>query len=255
VRANRLREVWERGHTALNGWLTIPSSISAEAMAHVGWDSVTVDLQHGLIGLESAVAMIQAVSATTAVPFVRVPWLDPASIMKVLDAGCYGVICPMVNTPADAEALVGACRYPPEGFRSFAPPRAASSADEGYTEKANHTVMALAMIETVSGFDELADIIRVPGLDGVFVGPADLALAFGKRPELGFQDPEILALLVTIAESVRALGKTAGIYCATAGQALRMVSIGYDFVTVGSDLGLLTASAHAALDEVRQALQ
>ncbi|MCH7735699.1 MAG: hypothetical protein IH961_10865 [Chloroflexi bacterium] len=172
MRQNRLREIWGGGGHSINGWLGIPSSYSAEVMAHQGWDSLVVDLQHGVVDYQTAVTMLQAVSTTDVVPMARVPWLEPGIIMKMLDAGCYGIICPMVNTRAEAEAFVGACRYAPDGYRSYGPVRATLYAGADYQANANATVLALAMIETAKALENLDEIVSVPGLDGVYIyGP------------------------------------------------------------------------------------
>src|SRR5215471_15864218 len=106
MRANTLREIWARGDAVINGWLSIPASFSAEVMSHQGFDSLTVDMQHGVVDYQVAVTMLQAISTTPVIPLARVPWNDPAPLMKILDAGVYGVICPMINTREEAEALV-----------------------------------------------------------------------------------------------------------------------------------------------------
>jgi 4-hydroxy-2-oxoheptanedioate aldolase len=136
VRANRLREIWKKGEAVVNGWLSIPSSFSAEVMAHQGFDSLTVDMQHGVVDYQVAVTMLQAISTTSAIPLARVPWNDPARLMKILDAGVYGVICPMINTREEAEALVRACKYAPRGFRSWGPVRASIYAGADYGDHA-----------------------------------------------------------------------------------------------------------------------
>ena len=124
MRPNRLRDIWNRGEAVVNGWLAIPSAFSAETMAHQVWDSLTVDLQHGVVDYQTAVNLFTAISTTDTVPVTRVPWLDPGILMKVFDAGAYAVICPTVNTREDAEKLVAATHYPPLGTRSFGPVRA-----------------------------------------------------------------------------------------------------------------------------------
>jgi 4-hydroxy-2-oxoheptanedioate aldolase len=121
MRENKLRRLWTSGGAAVNGWLAIPNSFSAETMAHQGWDSLTVDMQHGVVDYQAMVTMLQAVSTTETVPMVRVPWLEPGILMKALDAGAYGVICPMVNSRADAQNLVAWTHYAPRGTRSFGP--------------------------------------------------------------------------------------------------------------------------------------
>ena len=184
MRENLLRTLWQQDGYAVNGWLSLPATFSAEVMAHQGWDSLTIDLQHGLIDYQNAVGMLQAISTTRTVPFVRVPWLDPAIIMKVLDAGAYGVICPMINSAAEAREFVAACRYPPAGIRSCGPIRANIYAGSDYVANANRTIITMAMIETRSGLDNLDEILSVEGLDAIYVGPADLALALGCEPQL-----------------------------------------------------------------------
>ncbi|MDB5945909.1 MAG: hpcH/HpaI aldolase/citrate lyase family protein, partial [Ramlibacter sp.] len=140
MRANRLRTLWKSGTTAVNGWLAIPNSFSAETMAHQGWDSLTIDMQHGVVDYQAMVTMLQAISTTETVPIVRVPWLEPGALMKALDAGAYGVICPMVNTREDAQKLVAWTHYAPRGTRSFGPVRATLYGGADYPQHANDTI-------------------------------------------------------------------------------------------------------------------
>ncbi|MBL8345687.1 MAG: 2,4-dihydroxyhept-2-ene-1,7-dioic acid aldolase, partial [Rubrivivax sp.] len=163
MRENRLRTLWKADKPAVNGWLALPSSFSAEVMAHQGWDTLTIDLQHGVIDYAAMVGMLQAISTTATVPVVRVPWLEPGIIMKSLDAGAYGVICPMVNTREDAQKLVAYTLYAPRGTRSFGPIRAAMYGGPDYAEKANDTIVAFAMIETAQALDNLDAILSVEG--------------------------------------------------------------------------------------------
>jgi len=167
MRENILRALWQRDEYAVNGWLRLPATFSAEVMAHQGWDSLTIDLQHGLIDYETAVGMLQAISTTRTVPLVRVPWLEPGIIMKVLDAGAYGVICPMINSAAEGREFVAACRYPPAGIRSCGPTRANIYGGPDYIANANRTIVTMAMIETRSGLDSLDEILSIEGLDAI----------------------------------------------------------------------------------------
>ena len=148
MRRNELRKIIAGGNTVLNAWLAIASPFSAELMAHQGFDSVTIDLQHGPVDFQAAVGMLQAISTTPAVPMVRVPWNEPILTAKLLDAGAYGIICPMINSQAEAEALVTACRYPPRGARSFGPNRAVLYGGADYWQHANDEVLIFAMVET-----------------------------------------------------------------------------------------------------------
>lgn len=253
MRENRMRAAWREGRTVVNGWLAVPSAFSAETMAHQGWDALTVDMQHGVVDYQAAVSMLTAISTTDTVPMVRVPWLDPGIIMKMLDAGAYGIICPMVNGAADAERLVAACRYPPRGGRSFGPIRALLYAGADYPKHANDTVTAFAMIETREALDSLDDILRVDGLDAIYVGPADLSLALGCSP--GF-DPEEKIVVEAIDHIVGLAGKhgvVAGIHNGTTAYARRMIDKGFRFVTIGSDARFMAAGSRTVLDAMRQA--
>ena len=117
---NTLSQAWKEGKQTVNGWLAIPSCVTSEVMAHLGWDSLTFDMQHGLIDFTDTISMLASISTTKTVAMARLPWLDEGLIMKMLDAGCDALICPMVNNSADAERLVRACRYPPDGIATGA---------------------------------------------------------------------------------------------------------------------------------------
>jgi len=250
---NRLRELWQGGRPALNGWLSIGNAFTAEIMAAQGYDSLTIDMQHGALDYAAALPMLQALRASGVVPMVRVPWLEPGIIMKALDAGALGVICPMINTAAEAARFVGFMRYPPAGQRSYGPTRAAI-AHGGYGTEANDAVLAFAMIETAEGMANLDAIAATPGLDGIYVGPADLTLATqGGRLPPGFdrEEPEMIALIRRIAEACRAHGIRAGLHCGTPDYAARAVGWGYDLTTVSGDSRLLAAAAGASVRAFR----
>src|SRR5258708_10179186 len=147
MRPNQVGEVWQAGGAVVNGWCGIASGFAAEIMAHMGWDSLVVDTQHGVVGYETMVAMLQGISTTAVTPMVRVPWNNPGDIMKALDAGAYGIICPMINSRAECESFVGACRYAPRGYRSSGPIRATLYGGPHPHAKADDVVVALAVIE------------------------------------------------------------------------------------------------------------
>jgi 4-hydroxy-2-oxoheptanedioate aldolase len=243
VRENTLKKIWARGEAVVNGWLSIPSGFSAEVMAHQGFDSLTVDMQHGVVDYQIAVTMLQGISTTPVIPLARVPWNDPARLMKILDAGAYGVICPMVNTREQAEALVQACKYPPRGYRSWGPVRASIYAGADYGDRANEDIIVMPMIETAEALKNLDDILTVPGVDAVYVGPSDLSLALGCKPRLDQTDPPVVEAQQTIVEACKRHGIIAGIHNATAAYALKMVAAGYQFVTLASDNRFLAAKA------------
>ena len=254
MRENRIRKIWRDGGAVINGWLAIPSSLSAETMSHQGWDSLTVDQQHGMVDFQSAVPMLQAISTTDTVPITRVPWLEPGIIMKSLDAGAYGIICPMINTREDAEALVGACRYAPQGHRSFGPVRALMYAGADYPQHANDTVVAIAMIETQEALFNLEEILSVPGLDGIYIGPSDLALSLGGTPKPDQTDPKVVEAINHILAAAKRHGVVPGIHCGSPAYATRMVEQGFQLVTILSDNLLMATAAKRAVAELREGI-
>lgn len=251
MRSNGLRTLWAEGKKTLNGWCSIPSSFAAEVMAHQGWDSVTVDMQHGVVDYQTMVAMLQAISTTDAVPMVRVPWLEAGIVMKSLDAGAYGVICPMINTPEDAARFVAWCSYPPAGERSFGPIRATLYAGADYPQHANATVLKIAMIETRRALDNLDAILATPGLDGVYVGPSDLAASLGYAPKLDATEPEVVDAIQRILKAAKDRGLAAGIHTGAAEYAAEVHGWGFDMATIGSDSRLMAAAAQQALGIAR----
>jgi 4-hydroxy-2-oxoheptanedioate aldolase len=243
VRENTLKTKWARGEATVNGWLAIPSAFSAEVMAHQGFDSLTVDMQHGVVDYQTAVTMLQAIATTPVMPLARVPWNDPALLMKTLDAGVYGVICPMISTRAQAEAMVAACKYPPRGYRSFGPVRASIYAGTDYGDHANADILVIPMIETAQALENLDEILSVPGVDAVYVGPADLSLALGCKPRLDQTDAPVVEAQRKIVAACKRHGVVAGIHNNTAAYALKMAAEGYQLLTLASDSRFLAAKA------------
>lgn len=251
---NRLRQIWETGRPVLNGWCSIGSPFTAEIMAAQGYDSVSIDIQHGALDYSSALTMFQAMRGSGVLPMARVPWLDPAHVMKVLDAGAMGVICPMINSRAEAEKFVSYMRYPPLGQRSFGPTRAAI-AMPGYGTRMNGEILAFAMIETREGVRNLDEIASTPGLDGLYVGPADLTLDTqdGRLPP-GFdrEEEEMIALVKRIAAVCNRSGIKAALHCGTPEYAARAITWGYHMTTVSGDSRLLASAASASVSAWRK---
>lgn len=252
MRENPVRTALRSGRPVVSGWLTVGHPLVAETLAHVGYDAVTVDAQHGAVSDAELLSVLQAVSTTGAVPLVRVAWNDPARIMKALDLGAYGVIAPMIEGPDDVLSLVDACRYPPAGRRSYGPTRAALYGGRDYAARANGTVLAVAMIETAGALESLDAILDVPGLDLVFVGPADLSQALGGAPGADFAEGPVAAALDHVLERCEAHGVPAGLFCKDPDYAAAALARGFAFVTVDSDVGHMRRGAEAALSAVRQ---
>lgn len=253
MRPNRLRQIWQEGRTAVNGWLAIANPFSAEVMAHQGWDTLTIDMQHGVVDYAGMVGMLQAISTTETVPLVRVPWLEPGILMKTLDAGAYGVICPMVNSADDAAKLVAYTTYAPRGTRSFGPVRALLYAGQDYPQHADSTVVRFAMIETAQALDNLDAILAVEGLDAVYIGPSDLSLALGCAPTFDEVEPPVAQAIDHILARAKAHGVRAAVHNGTPAYARARAAKGFDLVTVSSDARLMAAGAQQLLAAMRAA--
>ena len=252
MRKNKLKELFKAGKPIINSWLSVPSSFSAEVMANQGWDSLTIDMQHGLIDYPNAVSMLQAVSTTETIPMARVNWNEPGQIMKILDAGCYGIICPMVSNRKDAEKFIQACLYPPKGYRSFGPIRASIYGGADYAKLANQEILKLAMIETKEALEKLDEILDTPNLDGIYIGPADLSLAVGEEP--GFDKSESTRAykeILKILEAAKKRNLLAGIHNGTSEYAQKMIKTGFNLVTVGSDSRYIVAGAKSDLEVLK----
>jgi len=251
MRPNILREIHAAGKPTFGGWLAIPSGPSAEVMAHAGFDWLCVDMQHGLIGYQTMVTMLQAISTTETVPIVRVPWNEPGIIMKSLDAGAYGVIIPMVNTRAEAEAAVGACRYAPRGYRSHGPIRASIYAGRDYSQHADDTILCIAMVETVTALENLDDILSTPGVDACYVGPADLSVSMGLAPRPDHEGGPFTEALERIVAACKKHGVVPGVHAATPAIALKRVQQGFRFLEVCADADAMARNAASDLKVVR----
>jgi len=251
MRESALRRIWKQGGCVLNGWLQMPDPFAAEIMAHQGWDSLCIDTQHGMVDFQTAVTMLQAISTTNVTPLARVPWNDPGPIMKLLDAGAYGIICPMINTRADAERLVATCRYSPVGFRSCGPTRVSFYAGSDYIAKANETVAVFAMIETAQAVENLDEILSTPGLDAIFIGPNDLAMSMGVSGGLIPSDPKVVQAIDNILASCKRHGVKAGVHTGSVANARAMMAKGFDFVTVLSDARILAAATQSLVADIR----
>ncbi len=252
MRENRLKELWAQGRPALGGWLGIPSSTSAEMMAHAGFDWLCVDMQHGAIDYQVAVTMLQAISTTETVPIVRVPWNEPGIIMKVLDAGAYGVIIPMVNSRSEAEAAAAACRYAPDGIRSYGPARAVLYAGPDYFSRANDTVLCIPMIETREAVANVDEIVGTPGVDAVFIGPSDLSVSLGLPPSYDQDAAEFVAAVASVEAACKRHGVVAGVFGGNAKVAQKRIDQGFRLIEVADDGRTMVTGAAAALAQLRE---
>jgi len=247
---NGLKVRWAAGQPTINGWCSIGNPFTAEIMAAQGFDSITIDMQHGALDYSNLLPMFQAMRASGATLMARVPWNEPGIIMKALDAGAYGIICPMVNSAEEAARFVSYLRYPPLGQRSFGPTRVSFAAGANYAGEANNNMLAFAMIETAEGMANLDAIATTPGLDGIYVGPADLTLSLTQgrlAPGFDREEPEMIAALQTIVAACKKNGIRAALHCGTPAYAARAIGWGFDMTTVGGDSRFLATAAAAAV--------
>jgi 4-hydroxy-2-oxoheptanedioate aldolase len=246
-----IRDRWRVGEVTLGGWCAIGNSFSAEFMGRAGFDWVCVDMQHGLVGPDVLVPMVQALSLTRTPAFVRVPWNEPAAIMRALDTGAQGVIVPLVNTASDAEQAVSAARYPPRGGRSWGPARPLQEIDGYSTAIGDRRTIVAVQIETVEAVANLDAILGVDGVDAVFVGPSDLALTAGWPPTLTPDREEHRTLILEVLARAHARGIVAGVYCGGRPMAIEWRAAGFDMLAVTSDTIILKSGAAAALQGLR----
>jgi len=250
-----IRKAWAEGRPTVNAWLAFGNAFAAEIMATQGFDSLTIDMQHGVLDYTDLVPMLQAMRPSGASLLARVPWLDPAQVMRVLDAGADGVICPMINTAEEAARFVSYTCYAPDGTRSFGPTRAAIVHGPDYATWANQSRLAFAMIETAEGFANLNEIVATPGLSGIYVGPSDLALSLGNGRLAGGADreePEMITALQAIAAACQRQGIIAALHCGTADYAARAIGWGYLMTTIGGDTRFLAEGAAKAVRDFRK---
>lgn len=249
--SDTIAERFASGESLLMGWISLPEPLVAEAVVRAGFPTVLVDMQHGLVDLASAIRILSGIRAAGGRALVRIPVGEHATASRLLDAGADGVVAPMIESAADAAAFAAFMKYPPDGSRSWGPTRAVQLDGRGadvYRSGANRATMAIAMIETRQALAEIDAILATPGIDGVFVGPADLSIAISGGT-LDYETAEAQAAIAHVSARAAAAGKPAGIYAATPADARRRLDGGYRFATLMSDLGYLTSGVQAAISE------
>jgi 4-hydroxy-2-oxoheptanedioate aldolase len=245
-----LRERWASGDTTLGGWCSIPDSLVAEAVSRAGYDYVCVDTQHGAVDYQAAVGMLQGIDLGGAAPVARVPWNEPGIIGKMLDAAAMSIIVPMVNTPDQARASVAAGRYAPDGHRSFGPTVIGLRHGRSYFEQANDATVVIPMIETVEAVANIDDIVAVPGVEAIYVGPADLAVSMGHSPMTAMDEPDYVEALAKVVTACQNAGVVPGIH-GHKDVAARRMEEGFRMIPVFNDFVVLRGDAAAHLKEAR----
>jgi 4-hydroxy-2-oxoheptanedioate aldolase len=246
----RLRRRWDAGQPGFGLWASLPTVLTAELAASAGYDYVCVDLQHGGADETTMVAMFAAIEAAGATPLARVAFNEPWMIMRVLDLGASGVVVPLVNSREEAIRAVRACRFPPHGMRSYGPLRAAMTSGSTDPDVLGD-VLCIVMVETSEGLENVEEIAATPGLDAIYVGPADTALSLGRKPGQGGDALE--QAIARVNAACAQAGIAPGIHCGSGREARARAEAGFRLVTVAVDTNLFSdritrelADAHAA---------
>lgn len=247
-----LKARWTAGEVTLGAWCMIPEPLTAEALGRAGFDWVLVDMQHGCMDYETALAMIRAIDLTPALPVVRVPWNDPGIIGRALDAGALGIVIPMIQTAEDAKRAVDACLYPPKGRRSFGPIRVGMRDGPGYFMDANERVAVVPMIETPEALAHVEAIAAVPGVDALFVGPFDLSIALGLPPGDNDGKPAFDAAIAKVSAAARA-ARVATAVLSNAKVAPLRIAQGFQMISTTTDINALSMAARGDLEAVKAA--
>lgn len=248
---NDLRAAAAEGRKIVAGWCAIPHLMTAELVARQPFDAVIVDLQHGFMDYEGALSLLPVIEGQGHAALCRVPWNEPGIVMKVLDAGFSGVICPMVSNADDARRFAAACRYAPAGIRSWGPTRAQLVHGADYATRANGLVTAWAMVESREALERLDEILAVEGIDGIYVGPADLGLSLGAGPVAEPVSPVVVDALAEILAKTKAAGRLAGIHCGSPAMVRAMHAAGFDLATLMSDTRIFALAMAQAVREAR----
>ncbi len=251
MRPNKVKRQLTAGEPSIGTWLSLGSPLAAEQLGQAGFDWLNIDQEHAGIDATLTQQLLQAISIGDAVPMVRVPWNGPDWIKRALDSGAYGVVVPMVNSRAEAEQAVQACKYPPQGSRSVGGVRPRLYGGPDYVQHANDEILVVIQIEHIRGVENAREILSVPGVDAYFVGPNDLCASMGLPPSLEPDFPEFWEALSRVKRAAAEAGVAAGIHVATSQRACQMVEQGYQFVSIASDAAFLAAAASAAVKGVR----
>ncbi len=253
MKKNFAREKLKRGEPAVGTWLVLPDVMATQLMARAGFDWLTVDLEHSPTNWETAAQMFGAIAGAGGVPLCRVPWNSVENIKRALDNGAWGVVVPLVNSRAEAEAVVAAARYQPVGRRTIGGQLHANNFDTDsatYYARANEELLVVVMIETAEAVARADEILSVPGIDAVFIGPNDLHNSLGLAPAFESDHPRFVDAVEHIHQTARRHGVASGIHVADAAMAARRRAQGFQFIAVSSEAGFMLGRAAEVIQQL-----
>jgi 4-hydroxy-2-oxoheptanedioate aldolase len=254
MRTNTVKQLLREGKPAIGTWLVLPDPFAAQFMARVGFDWLTVEMEHSPTTLDTAALMFQAIAQAGSVPLVRIPWNTGENVKRVLDLGAWGIVFPMTNSAAEAEAAVAAAKYPPRGLRSVGGSLAAMAFDTDsgtYYARANDETMVIIQMEHIRAVEHADEIMRVPGIDAVFIGPTDLSASMGKKPSGEAEDPEVQEAIRHIRTVAARHGVASGIHVFSPDAVTQRIQEGFRFIALATDARFMTGAAKAALARAR----
>ena len=250
-----IRQLVQTKRPVVNGWLSMPGGFGAELAARAGYDSLTLDMQHGMLGFGDVLNMLLSIGSVGTPTLVRVPsafdHVKADVMMQVLDAGAGGIIAPQMDSPAIAAQIVSACRYPPMGLRSHGPTRAGQAFGPDYPKRANAEILAIGMIESQAALDQLDAILNTPGLDGIYIGPNDLSLSMGVAAKSEPDDPRVVAAIERVRVAAQSRGLIAGIFCTDGEACAHRFKQGFDMATPAHDVAALMQGQRQRLAAAR----
>jgi 4-hydroxy-2-oxoheptanedioate aldolase len=252
MRTNRVKAKLKAGEPSVGSWLGCGNSLSAELMAHIGFDWLVVNTEHEAIDVKTMQSMLQAISTTDTVPMVRVVWNDIMEIKRPLDCGAYGVVIPMVNSREEAVKAVQCCKYPPMGIRGIGGARRALYGGPDYFEHANEEIAVIVQIETAEAFRNADEILSVEGIDAFFIGPNDLSASMGIPPSLDSRHPRFVEAARSLVKAGKQHGVAAGIHCGTPEAVNEAIAWGFQFIALSSDMGLMVEAARDGWAKVKR---
>jgi 4-hydroxy-2-oxoheptanedioate aldolase len=247
-------DLLRRGSPVLAAWCGLPEPSVPGILAREAFDAVVVDMQHGAIDFSAALRAVPLIAAAGKPALVRIPVGDFASASRFLDGGVSGVVAPMINTVEDARRLAAFTKFPPTGERSWGPQGALALSGlqpTAYFQEANGLTVSFAMVETREALAIIDDILAVPGIDGIFIGPSDLSIALSGGQEINPASAEVEKAQEHALARANAAGKVAGIYAASGSRAAELARKGFHLISIASDAVLLRAGAQAALAAAR----